>query len=498
MDENKEPNITKSAGRGAVFQIAGGGAQTVIRIGASTILARILMPEDFGLFGMALLLSELVLCIGAFGVGTGIIAKQNVTEDDLSTAFWIMAAIRIVIFSFAYLFAPFLAGFFDEPRIISVIRAISFTFLFQICGVIGNTLLKKRLKYLPIFIITVSSSLLESGLAIVLVLFYRQDYWALVLAMVAASFWNNAFVFFMAGWRPTFRFNKESYRFLFRYGINSLGSSVTEYFKSNADYFIIGKMLGPKALGFYEFAYRIPFLIESRIAIPLREIMFPALAMVNTSNERLASGYIKGVKYIALVCFPALGGLAVIAQLMVKVLWGDQWLPIVAPLQILCFACAIKSTANPVFVTFICKDRPDIPFKFSFILLFFTIAVVSIFGYFFGMQGIAWAMLLSTIPILILVFYSLKMLRTPISLMVSALWPVFISTGVTMIMAYGFQRVLTFLGLPQVIVLAFSILAGALAYVASLRLGFKKTFEEILETISVISGVKFNLALKNT
>lgn len=485
-----EKDVKKSSGRGAFFQIAGGGFQTVIRLGASTILARILIPSDFGLFGMALLLSELVLRIGALGMGIGIIVKRNITEDDLSTAFWTMAAIRMIIFFFTFIFAPLLATFFNEPQIVSVIRAISFTFLFQIFGVIGNALLKKRLQFFQIFIIAISSSVLESGLAIALVFLYKQNYWALVVAMVTASLWNNILVFILTKWRPRLRFDRESFRFLFRYGINSLGASLTEYLGSNADYFIIGKILGPKILGLYEFAYRIPFLIENRISIPLREIMFPTLAMLNTSDDKLTDGYIKGVKFIALICFPALGGLAAVADLAVNVLWGEQWLPIVVPLQILCFASAIKCTANPVRVVFLCKDRPDIPFKFSLILLVFTIITVSTLGYFFGMIGVSWAMLITTFPNLVLIAFAFRLLKVSPYNLIRAVWPVLISTLVCIASAYSVQFLLNMIDTTRLIVLIISISAGALSYFVSLRIGFVKTYREIIETLIIISGVK--------
>lgn len=489
MNINNE-NIKKSAGRGALFQISSGGIQTFIRIGASMILARILAPSDFGLFGMALLLSELVLRIGALGMGVGIIAKRNVTENELSTAFWTMASIRVVLFSFTFFFAPFLSSFFNEARLIPVIQAVSFTFLFQILGIIGNTLLKKRLLFYQIFIINITSSIFESGFAIFLVLIYVKNYWALVIAMVASRFLNNFMVFIFSKWKPTFTFNKDSFVFLFRYGINSLGSSLTEYFNSNVDYLIIGKILGPKILGYYEFAYRIPFLIENRISYPLREIMFPTLAVLNDSDEKLAAGSIKGIKYIALICFPCLGGMAVVADLMVRVLWGEQWLPIVVPLQILCFAAAIKCVGNPIRDVFNCKNRPDVPFKFSIISLIFTIIVVSTLGFYFGILGVAWAMMISTIPTFFLFVFAFKLIDASFPALLREIFPIIISTSITIIIAYFVKYYLKMTNLPTPAILILSIFFGVLAYWGSLKFGFKSIYLEIIELIIDVLGLK--------
>ncbi len=497
MDNKKGNHLKKSAGRGAFYQVFAGGVVTIIRIGASTILARLLLPDDFGLFGMALLLSEMVLRIGALGMGVGIIAKRNVTEEDLSTAFWTMAFIRIVLFSITFLSAPFLSSFFNETRLIPVIRAVSFTFLFQIMGIIGNTILKKDLLFARIFFITVTTSFFESGLAVFLVLIYIQNYWALVIAMVASRFLNHLLVFIFARWRPRFIFNKDSFLFLFRYGINVLGSSLTEYFNSNADYFLIGKILGPKILGFYEFAYRIPFLVVSRISYPLRDTLYPTLAILSDSHQKLSKGLIKGMKYIALICFPCLGGLAVVAEPMVRVLWGEQWLPIVVPLQILCGASAIKCICNPVRDVFNCVDRPDIPFKFSVISLIFTIVSVSILGFFFGILGVAWAMMISTLPIFILLILAFNIIGASIYRLVKEVLPIIISSLITMIVAYFVQSSMEITNFQDILILIVSIFSGALAYWVSLKIGFKKTYYEIIETGIEILGLRTKKVLKS-
>ncbi len=475
-----------------------GAVVTIIRLGASTILARSLAPDDFWPFLVwHCFYLKWSLRVGALGLGIGIIAKQNVTEDDLSTAFWTMALIRVILFLITFSCSSFLASFFNEARLIPVIQAVSFTFLFQIMGIIGNTLLKKNLFFQKIFIITIISSIFESGTALLLVVIYTKSYWALVFAMVSSRFLNNFLVFILARWVPKWKFSKKSFAFLFRYGINSLGSSLTEYFNSNADYFIIGKVLGPKILGFYEFAYRIPFLIQTRISYPLRDTLYPTLAILSDSHKKLSDGSIKGVTYIALICFPCLGGLAIIAELMVRVLWGEQWLTVVAPLKILCCASAIKCVCDPMRDLFNCLDRPDIPFKFSLISLVFTVISVSTLGYFFGIIGIAWAMMVSTLPVFFLLLLAFSMMKASFYELIKGVFPIIISTLCTMIVAYFVQSSLKMTGLQDIFILFFSIFFGALAYWISLKIGFKNTYSEITETGIEILGLRKNKALNN-
>ncbi len=487
MNENE--NLVKTSGRGAFYQVFGGGIQTLIRIVASMVLARALFPEDFGIYGMGLLLGEFILRIGSLGMGIGIIAKKDLTEEDLSTAFWTFAVLRIGMFLIAFGCAPIFAYFFNESRVADIIRVISFTFLIQIMGVVGNALLNKRLHFKQMFYVNLSMGLLESSIAVVLVTTWIKSYWALVFAHVFASLWSNFWFFLLAAWRPKFTFNQESFRYLFRYGINALGDSITVYFKENIDYLLVGRILGASMLGLYEFAYRIPSLFEARISFPLGQVMFATLAKVSESEERLKAGYIKGMKFISLICLPALGGLAVTAKIAVPVLWGDKWLPIIQPTQILCVAMVIKCTTNSVRYIFQCKDRPDIPFKFSIITLVFTIMAVCLFGYLYGITGVAIGMLISTLPNFYFVYMGIKMINLSLSELFNACWPVIVSTVIAMISAYLIMAFFSFFSINNYIILPCSILSGVVGFLIFLRFGFESFFSELIGTFKIIAGL---------
>lgn len=452
-------------------------------------LARALFPDDFGVYGMGLLLGEFILRIGALGMGIGIIAKKDLSDEDLSTAFWTFAVLRIGMFFIAFGCAPIFAYFFNEPRVTDIVRVISFTFLIQIMGVVGNALLNKRLHFKQLFYVNLSMGLLESLIAVVLVTTWIKSYWALVFAHVFASLWSNFWIFMIAAWVPKFTFNQKSFRYLFRYGINALGDSITIYFKENIDYLLVGKILGAGMLGLYEFAYRIPSLFETRISYPLGQVMFATLAKVSLSEDRLRAGYIKGFKFISLICLPALGGLAITAKIAVPVLWGDKWLPIILPMQILCFAMAIKCTTNSARYIFLCKDRPDIPFKFNLITLVFTIIAVCLFGYIYGIIGVATGMLVSTLPNFYFINLGIKMIDLPLKRLLDACWPIMAATAISMISAH---LVIVLLGLSNVnnyISLPSSILGGISGFLISLRYGFKSVFFEIIATFKTIAGI---------
>ena len=480
--------LTRLAGRGALWQILGGGWQTIVRLGASTILARKLDPSDFGLFGMALLVNELIMVLTNLGMGTGIVVKKDVTEKDLNTCFWTMAGVRIVMFILAETCAPLAGLYFRDPRVTNVLRVVGFNFLFTIPSVVANTLLTKELRFKALVLIRGFRVLLESSLAVFLVLTTSLRYWSLVIPMLIASFLAESAIFFVARWRPIFEFDANSFRYLFRYGINGLGFSIANYLHQNIDYLIVGRLLGTASMGLYEFAYKIPHLIRDKFARPVGSVVFPALSKVQDSNERLIAGYVKAVKYIALGAFPALAGLAVLAEPLVRVLWGEKWLPVIAPMRILCLCAAIRCVMQPLGSIFLCKDRPDIPFKFGLVRLVFTFLVVAGLGYLYGLNGIAGGMLASTLPSLYILTFAFKMAQSSVFKLLSALWVPVVGSGVVMLSAYGASIGLESLGLAQWSVLPGAVLAGIMGYVACFIIVFRGAVKEVLKTAFAIIG----------
>jgi len=479
-------SLTRSTGRGALWQVIGGGWATLVRLGASTVLARVLDPRDFGIMGMAILARELVLHMGQMGMGAGIIAKKDATEDDLNTCFWSMAAVRILMFLLAFAGAPLAAHFFQTPQVTMVFRVVSVTFLFTIMTSVSNVLLQKELKYLDLNVIRGIGILIESSLAIFLALNWRSDYWALVYSLLVGTFFMEFAIFLWARWYPKLRFNKESFNYLFRFGINIQGFSIVNYVNQNIDYLLVGRLLGSASLGLYEFAYRIPHLMQERVARPVAAVVFPALSQVQDSNEHIIAGYCKSAKYIALGVFPALGGLAVLAEPTVLVLWGEKWLPIVVPLQILCACAAIRCIMAPIGSVFNCKHRPDIPFKFSLVRLIFTFISVGILGHYYGLIGVACGMLLSTAPSYIILLIAFKLTESKMNIFYKYLNAPFNATVTMIFVTYILNKTLIIFNFSIFVQLNLGITTGIVVYIMFLYFFQVETKKEIISTIKTI------------
>lgn len=463
-------SLKAKTGNAALWQVAGGGWQTIVRLGASIYLARALSPSDFGLFGIALLYQEFILTILQIGFGTGIIVKKKLSQEDLNTSFWLSCFTKSTIFLAIFLSAPLAARFWQDERLEAVIRAISVTVLIQIIGSVPGLLAVKRLNFKIINIIRGIGVFLESIIAVFLVAIMHITYWALVIGMIVNVFFYNTCLWIANNcWLPKMEFNKASFKYLFKFGFYAWLVSIINYLKENIDYIVVSRLLGTYMLGLYEFAYRLPHIVLYRVSSPISSVLFPAFCEVQNDNEKLISIYVESVKYVLLVVLPVLFGMIAVSDILVKVLWGDKWLSIIRPLQILSLYAAFRNLFLPITSLFNSKSRPDIPFKISFVEFFVTVISVTILGYNFGLIGVSFGVLLSVLPLFFLVnFYLKKIFNKNLFKVISENSPVLLSSFFSSVSAFLIKKMLLKTALAEQITLVISILIGGIMYILSI------------------------------
>ena len=481
-----ETKIARETGKAGLLQIAAGLWQTIARLLASMVLARTLSPSDFGIFGMAFLGKSFIERLGYFGFGTAIIAKKNVDNKDLCTGFWINAGVRCLLFLIALGTAPTIATFFKTPEIISLLRYLALTFIFTIPSFIPSLLLQKEINFTPISIINMIAVTLECLVAVILAVGFELRYWALGISVIVTIFFIHSAIFLYKIWFPSLVFSKESFLYLIRYGLGGLGTNLAAFFQGNIDYLITGRILGPKTLGLYEFAYRLPHLLQDRVATPVSEVLLPAFSKIQGSNSNLGNAYLKSVRHMAFIALPALAGLALTADLLIPLLWGERWLPIVLPLRILCGCAFLNVIFLPIDSIFYCNNRPSVPFIFNFGRAVISAASVYILGLKLGLVGVALGMLIGVALSFFYAFYAFKMLLYPFKEFFNSLIPSALATGGMS----GFV-VLTriVLGKGQantMIVIVLAVLVGVCSYLGIFRSAFRAQFNELLDTAKMV------------
>lgn len=417
------------------------------------------------------------------GITSGLIVKKKPTAHDLSTCFWATILMRLILFGILIASAPITATLMGERRLAQIIRVVAILMLITGLGDVSQAIIAQALRFKELAIIKLIGLVLESCIAILLALLTNLRYWSLVTGMLVGILLINLLIAYAAKWWPSFHFSRDSFRYLWRFATNGIGYSIAAYLSRNLDYLIVGRMLGAKMLGYYEFAYRIPHLINEKISGPIGAVIFPALATIQNDDEQFLKHYLIASRYVAWIAFPALGGLAFLSPLAISCLWGDKWLVASLPMRILCFSAAINAVMDLCRTIFLCKNRPDLPFKFELISLFTAGVSISILGYLYGLVGIAIAMVITRTTSMIANYYAVRMLGGDLRKMFHCLLSPLVSTATMIAILWGLSRVLGNIEMNMVVQLALLIAVGMFSFITVTRTLFKTDFNNIRSII---------------
>ena len=477
-----ELNLNKKSVSGGIWNILGGGWNTFLKLGSSTIFARILLPEDFGVLASAFLIFGLFSQLSVLGAGAGVIAMKNVTKDDLSTAFWLNFIVQMLLFLVFLSLAPNIASFFDMPALTSIIRIMSLRFVLGAISGLHNTILNKLLKFKTLVIISGLGVFIEVFISIILITLYKYGIWGLIYGMIASEIFMALLRLKFVRWVPGIVISINSLKYLSKYGLNLLGESITIYLRQNIDYLVIAKLLDSSTLGYYSFAYRIPNLITEKIAGPIAAMSLPIFSKTQNDKE-LMINYFEMIKYIMLLTYPLLGVLFISSFGIVSVLWGENWLTIINPMKILVLASVISCLALPIGAVFLCKNKPEFLFKIGIIKLVLGFVMVGCLGYFFGLIGVATGMVISTLPYFYQLYYAFQITDLSIKDYYEYIEPP-LETAILALFMCGIVSVFISMVLSSEIII--SILNGfvfLISFIVVLNLKFQTEYMKIINII---------------
>jgi len=443
------------------------------------MLARILTPEDFGIMGMVLLVTGLFSQVGFNGYTSAIIAKQDLARKDLNTAFWLSVATGLLLFLILFLLAPFFEHIFNAPGLSSAIQAGALIILLVAIGTVSTARLTKDLRFGTITIISAIGVIMEMSLAIWFA-FSGHGYWSLVWAWLIVETIMMLAKLLCAKWLPGIQTSKDNLKFILRYFSSQFSNSILVYLVMNVDRVVISWMLGPNAFGLYTFAIRLPSLIFARFASPVSGIIFPMLSKKNYSgnNARLFEDYSNAARYLALISFPLLTGLAALAEPLVLLLWGEQWRAIIIPMQILCAAYAVSCVASSVSAVFLAGHRPEILPKVTLIKLPLSYIFVTLSCLLWGLNGAAFGYFLRVLLIGFDYFVVKRLFGASFKYLLKQLLPAAIASLSCGLTALCFMAGTNALGISKIYGITLSIILGAASFLITLRLFFKPVLDE--------------------
>jgi teichuronic acid exporter len=321
----------KSLERGGVT-----GVQFIVQI----ILARLLLPEDYGVIALIVVFIAISQTFVQSGLGTALIQRKKVTDADYSSVFYLTLGIALVFYCILFLGAPTIAAFYNQPIITPVLRVLGLTLFFGAVNTIQNAVIARNFLFRKLFVSSLGAVLL-SGIVGIAMAYTGYGVWALVAQQLTSIIALCLIMWFTVKWRPKLLFSVTRVKELFSFGWKLMASGLIDTTYTNLSSLIIGKLYPASMLGYYTKGQEFPNALVSNINSSIQAVMFPAYAKNQDNRPMVKQIMRRALVTSAFLVFPAMAGLAAVAEPLIKLLLTEKWLIAVPFLQIFCAVYAL-------------------------------------------------------------------------------------------------------------------------------------------------------------
>lgn len=407
--EEVERGVYHRSLQGGKWYFANVVCQKAISLGTFFVLARLLVPEDYGVITIVLLVIGLVGQLTNPSFGAALLQKKDSVETYLDT-YWTAEVLRACILAIVLFFAaPWIAIFFNIPSdLLPIVQMSGLLLLIPSFSNVRNLYLFKELNFLNVFFRDIVTQLGFTVAAVGSALAWGGSPWSLFFGYafqytvgVGASYY-----FFRS--KPAFDFHVGRLRDLVGYSKWVYGQDILEVFIAQIDKIFVGRWLDPAQLGIYARSKDLASTATNTVASMLSKVGLPAFAKIQDQMEKVRLGFLKSVDVILMISVPITLLLLLEGGAIVEILLGQAWLVIVVPLKIFAFGnlfLAFLTMVNPILAAL---GRPDINFKTNLIKTFVSIPFMYVGLIYFGVYGLAWAVVITWVIMLVYVVLRAK------------------------------------------------------------------------------------------
>ncbi len=443
----------------------------IFQLTRTIILARLLSPNDFGVFGIALLVLSTLDTFSQAGFQQALIQKKGETRSYLDTA-WTVGLIRgFIIAGVVFFLAKPAAVFFEAPAAENILRIIGISIILQSLNNIAVLYFQKELQFHKFFKYQFLGTIVDVSVAITFA-FLLKSVWALVFGLLAGNLVRCIMSYVIEPYRPRFQFDRAKAKELFEFGRWILGSSILIFLITQGDDIFVGKLLGATMLGFYQMAYRISNLPATEISHVISQVSFPAYSKLQSNLPKLREAYLKILQLTAFISFPIAGLIFILAPEFTQIFLGDKWMPMVPAMQVLAFFGAVRSIVATSGSLFQGAGHPKFIYKASWIKLFCLILIIYPLTKILGITGTALAITLpSMFTLVYVVLHTLRIIKCQTYVFLKLLFYPIIGTIIMSGILLSIQSVLR----GRMILFISNILLGIFIYLSFLIIVDRKS-----------------------
>lgn len=341
MQDLKEKTI-----RGGLARVVSQAAIFVLRIGSMMVLGRLLEPKDFGLVAMVTAMVGVLNLFRDFGLSTATVQRTEVTEEQLSTLFWINILVGGILGLLASACAPLIASFYHEPRLLWVTVAMAASFAFNAAGVQHSAILQRHMRFTTLAVIAILSLLVSNAVGISMAL-GGYGYWSLVGMTVTMPAVSTIGCWLTTRWVPGLPRRNAGIRSMMRFGGTITLNGLIMYAAYNFEKVLLGRFWGAGAIGLYGRAFQLITIPTDNLNSSVGEVAFSALSRLQDDPVRLKSYFLKGYSLVLTLTIPITIVCGVFAEDVIWVLLGPKWQAAAPIFRLLAPTTLVLAMINP-------------------------------------------------------------------------------------------------------------------------------------------------------
>jgi PST family polysaccharide transporter len=382
-------DLKEKAIRGGVARLGAQGANFALRLVSLMVLARLLGPQEFGLVGMVTAFTGVLNLFRDFGLSTASVQRASVTEEQISTLFWINILVGAILAALTAATAPVIASFYHEPRLFWIASVLALGFLLNAAGVQHSALLQRHMRFTALAVINIVS-LTVSSLAAIGMAKAGYGYWALVVMTISQPLVTTIGLWWSAAWLPGLPRRRAGIRSMMRFGGTITLNGLVVYIAYNFEKVLLGRYWGAEAIGLYGRAYQLVVIPTENLNYVVGEVAFSALSRVQHDLKRLRSYFLKGYSLVLAMTLPVTIACAVFANDLILVVLGPKWKDAVTIFRLLTPTILIFAMINPLAWLLFALGMINRSLKVALVLA--PIVITSyVIGLHYGPKGVAFA-----------------------------------------------------------------------------------------------------------
>lgn len=411
MPSNSKESLSRKTMRGFFLLFSSSIAQAIIQFVIMLYLARLLSPKDFGVIGLATVILTFVSILSSLGIGPALIQRSEINQAHIQTSFAISLSLNVLFAISIYLSSAGIADFFNMPELDFALKLLSFVCIIQGFSVVSESLLMRNLEFRKTTVIDLIS-IAGYGVTGITLAYLHFGVLTLVIAYIVQAILKSVLLLINLPHEKKIKLNVVALKELIYYGG---GHSIGRLFNQlaiNVDNLIVGRFLGADALGYYSRAYQLLVLPANLFGKVVDSVLFPSMSKVQNEHEKLRRAYLTGIKFIAIMVIPISVYIFTIAHQLVSLLFGEKWMALVIPLQILSVGMLFR-TSYKISDSLSRAIGSVYPRAWRQAIYFISVVAGAWIGQHWGIVGVSYGVIVAIfINYLLMAQLSLKLIRS--------------------------------------------------------------------------------------